>query len=95
MSLPTSTPYSIVTLTALFLATKWFLGTGHSISSILEYLADPANPDPKTILDGLFKDSNNNEVPALMMEATSHSVWVNSAALKLVLFLYIIIDLKN
>jgi predicted amidohydrolase YtcJ len=33
-------------------------------------------------LDKYVVDQNGNPMPAIMMEETSHSVWVNSAALK-------------
>lgn len=57
--------------------TEWILGHGHSIWAMLEYTSNPDNPDPKTLLDNWVKDK-----PVIIMEQTSHSVWVNSEALK-------------
>lgn len=57
--------------------TDWVLGNGHSIHSILEYLKDENARDPKEILDDFLP-----ETPIIILEETSHSVWVNSAALK-------------
>jgi hypothetical protein len=66
----------------LNLGTKWYLGHGHSIFYILKYLENESNPDPRTLLDGIFFDDEGKEMPAVMLEATSHSVWVNSLALR-------------
>lgn len=55
------------------LATDWVLGSGHSVFTLLE-----ADRLPVEILDEAIPDR-----PALMMEETSHSVWVNSKALAL------------
>jgi predicted amidohydrolase YtcJ len=53
------------------LATSWVLGFGHSIFSLLD-----AARLPVEILDEAIPDR-----PAIIMEETSHSVWVNSRAL--------------
>ena len=62
--------------------TDWILGHGFSISAFMAYLQAPAElaagGDPRIILDRIIPDR-----PAVMMEETSHSVWVNSAALKI------------
>lgn len=60
--------------------TDWILGHGFSISAMMDYLrsADLSTAgDPRSILDSIIPDK-----PAIMMEETSHSVWVNSKALK-------------
>ncbi|MDH3492436.1 MAG: amidohydrolase [Acidobacteriota bacterium] len=54
-------------------ATNWVIGSGHSVSTLLE-----AERLPVEILDDAVPDR-----PALMMEETSHSTWVNSKALEL------------
>lgn len=54
------------------LATDWVLGSGHSVFTLLE-----AGRTPLEILDEAIPDR-----PALIMEETSHSVWVNSLALE-------------
>lgn len=51
--------------------TEWVLGAGHRLSTLLN-----AKRLPKHILDAAIPDT-----PALIMEETSHSVWVNSSAL--------------
>jgi predicted amidohydrolase YtcJ len=53
------------------IGTNWVLGWGHSITNLLE-----SERPPIDILDEAIPDR-----PAIMMEQTSHSVWVNSAAL--------------
>ncbi|MCA9995133.1 MAG: amidohydrolase [Anaerolineales bacterium] len=53
------------------IGTNWVLGWGHSITNMLE-----SERPPIEILDEAIPDR-----PAVMMEQTSHSVWVNSAAL--------------
>lgn len=53
------------------IGTNWVLGWGHSITNLLE-----SERPPIEILDEAIPDR-----PAVMMEQTSHSVWVNSAAL--------------
>ena len=55
------------------LATNWVLGAGHSVFTLLE-----SERPPIEILDEAIPDK-----PALMMEETSHSIWVNSKALAL------------
>lgn len=55
------------------LATNWVLGAGHSVFTLLE-----AKRLPVDILDEAIPDR-----PAVIMEETSHSVWVNSRALAL------------
>jgi len=54
-------------------ATNWVLGSGHSVATLLE-----AERLPIEILDEAIPDK-----PAVMMEETSHSIWVNSKALAL------------
>lgn len=55
------------------LATNWVLGSGHSDFTLLD-----AERPPVEILDEAIPDR-----PAVMMEETSHSIWVNSKALAL------------
>jgi hypothetical protein len=55
------------------LATNWVLGSGHSVFTLLE-----AQRPPVEILDEAVPDR-----PAIIMEETSHSIWVNSKALAL------------
>ena len=55
------------------LATHWVLGSGHSVFTLLE-----AERLPIEILDEAIPHK-----PAVIMEETSHSVWVNSKALAL------------
>jgi predicted amidohydrolase YtcJ len=50
----------------------WMMASGHAISTIL------TASDPKGLLDGI-----STTVPILVMEKTSHSIWVNSKALML------------
>ncbi|MEQ6122892.1 amidohydrolase family protein [Pseudotenacibaculum sp. MALMAid0570] len=50
----------------------WILGSGHSIYTLLD-----ATRDPKLILDDVYPNT-----PAAYMEETSHSFWVNTAALQ-------------
>jgi len=50
----------------------WLLGWGHTLETILE-----AERSPKEILDDIAPNR-----PVAIMEATSHSLWVNSAALE-------------
>lgn len=57
--------------------TNWVLGHGHSIENMLKHIAKGGRA-PKYILDEAIPDR-----PAIMMEETSHSVWVNSEALRL------------
>lgn len=58
------------------------LGGGHSIHSLLEYI-DATGGSPRDLLDQYLVDANNNPLPGIMLETTSHSVWVNSEALRL------------
>lgn len=53
------------------IGTDWVLGWGHSIDELLN-----SERSPVEILDEAIPDR-----PAIMMEQTSHSVWVNSMAL--------------
>lgn len=55
------------------LATNWVLGSGHSVFTLLD-----AKRPPVEILDEAIPDK-----PAVIMEETSHSIWVNSKALAL------------
>lgn len=55
------------------LATDWVLGAGHSVFTLLQ-----ATRLPIEILDEAIPDR-----PAVIVEETSHSVWVNSLALEL------------
>ena len=52
---------------------EWLLGWGHNINTLLA-----SNTSPKKWLDAI-----ESERPMAIMEATSHSVWVNSKALQL------------
>lgn len=54
------------------IGTDWVLGWGHFIGDLLE-----ADRSPRAILDEAVPNR-----PAIMMEQTSHSVWVNSLALE-------------
>lgn len=64
-------------------ANGWIVGFGHSIFTFFDpQVPDPENiPYPKTLLDQAI---NNPNIPAVIMEETSHSVWVNSKALELI-----------
>lgn len=53
----------------------WVMGYGFSIDAILK---DNSQLSPLAVLDSVFPDQ-----PAIMMEQTSHSMWVNSHALDL------------
>jgi predicted amidohydrolase YtcJ len=60
--------------------TDWILGHGHSIWAMLDYIKYPGPGgllDPKKWLDLYVSDK-----PVVIMEETSHSVWVNTEALK-------------
>lgn len=50
----------------------WIMATGHSVYTLYD-----AERNPKEILDDYYPDD-----PMVVMEATSHSVWVNSKALE-------------
>lgn len=56
--------------------TEWVLGWGHSIAPMLDHIKSGGRP-PREILDDALPDT-----PAIMMEETSHSMWVNSEALR-------------
>lgn len=56
---------------------SWVMGHGHSITSILEHIKNGGRP-PKEIIDEVIPNN-----PVIIMEETSHSVWVNSRALQL------------
>jgi predicted amidohydrolase YtcJ len=55
--------------------TDWILGWGHSLHALLDATKTKT---PVQILDELIPDR-----PIAIMESTSHSIWVNSAALEL------------
>ena len=55
--------------------TDWILGRGHSITEMLDYIEESDTP-PRKILDHFIPHS-----PVAILEQTSHSVWVNTAAL--------------
>ncbi|XP_071178888.1 putative amidohydrolase YtcJ isoform X2 [Mytilus edulis] len=57
-------------------APGWILGHGHSIEFILDHIENEGRP-PKEIIDEII-----NTHPVILMDETSHSVWVNSMALK-------------
>mgnify|MGYP000529986029 CR=1 FL=1 len=52
-------------------STGWILGWGHGIGTLLKAQDDPA----------AYLDQVSTTTPIAIMEATSHSMWVNSAAL--------------
>ena len=54
----------------------WIVGTGHALETILA-----ATREPRLILDDI-----DTTYPIMIMEYTSHSLWVNSKALELVGF---------
>lgn len=51
----------------------WIVGAGHALETLLA-----ANREPRLILDDV-----NSTYPIMIMEYTSHSLWVNSKALEL------------
>ncbi|TFH92216.1 amidohydrolase [Vibrio ouci] len=53
---------------------EWIMGYGFSIESLL---ADEDDSTPLQVIDSIFP-----EQPVIFMEQTSHSMWVNSAALR-------------
>ncbi len=55
-------------------AIPWVLGFGHSISQLTDL---PSDVRPRDILDGAIPGQ-----PVALLEETSHSVWVNSEALR-------------
>lgn len=87
--LPSDTPPDSTEMLKLFrercfdaqTGTSWALGHGHSVWTMLDYV-DRTGKDPKKLLDDLIVDQNGKPIPALMMEETSHSFWVNSEALR-------------
>ena len=64
---------SILQAAADYPDAPWLIGYGHSIFALLD-----AKRPPIDILDGLVPNR-----PVIIMEQTSHSMWVNSAALAL------------
>nr|WP_103627361.1 amidohydrolase [Bacillus thuringiensis] len=58
---------------------EWVSGTGFSLEELLKDMDEKAEQQtPLQVLDELFPNN-----PVLIMERTSHSVWVNSKALEL------------
>ncbi|GAB6425338.1 amidohydrolase [Bacillus luti] len=58
---------------------EWISGTGFSLEELLKDMDEKAEQQtPLQVLDELFPNN-----PVLIMERTSHSVWVNSKALEL------------
>ncbi|CAG2202931.1 unnamed protein product [Mytilus edulis] len=57
--------------------TNWVLGHGYSIEMMLKHI-ESGGRSPRKILDEAVPNK-----PAIMMEETSHSVWVNTRALSL------------
>ncbi|MDG9666615.1 amidohydrolase [Hahella sp. CR1] len=53
---------------------QWVIGWGHTIDATL----DGEGPTPLQVIDSVFPDR-----PVVIMEQTSHSMWVNSVALRL------------
>ncbi|ABC33536.1 predicted metal-dependent hydrolase with the TIM-barrel fold [Hahella chejuensis KCTC 2396] len=53
---------------------QWVIGWGHTIDATLS----GAGPTPLQVIDSVFPDR-----PVVIMEQTSHSMWVNSVALRL------------
>lgn len=61
----------------------WLTSSGHSIFTLLDPMPAPSIY-PYEILDNLYPSGHANfGKPMVVMEETSHSVWVNSAALTL------------
>lgn len=58
------------------IGTEWILGGSHSITSILEHIEKGGIP-PREFIDEVLPD-----VSMVMLEEISHSVWVNSEALR-------------
>ena len=54
----------------------WILGGGHSLDSVLTYM-ETTGKDPKDFLDEAMPND-----AVVLLEETSHSVWVNSKALE-------------
>ncbi len=57
------------------LGSNWVIGFGHAIEDMLEHI-EAGGRSPVEILDEAIPNR-----PAVMMESTSHSMWVNSLAL--------------
>lgn len=58
---------------------EWISGTGFSLEELLKDMDEKSEQQtPLQVLDELFPNN-----PVLIMERTSHSVWVNSKALEL------------
>lgn len=58
---------------------EWISGTGFSLEALLKDMDEKSEQQtPLQVLDELFPNN-----PVLIMERTSHSVWVNSKALEL------------
>ena len=55
-------------------STDWMMGYGHELAELLQL----SNESPLELLDRIFPNS-----PAVIMEQTSHSMWVNSKALQI------------
>lgn len=55
---------------------SWILGHGHSIEPMLHHIYEGGRP-PREIIDEVIPHN-----PVIIMEETSHSVWVNSEALR-------------
>lgn len=55
---------------------QWIIGWGHSIDIIMD---DQSEFSPLDVIDSVIKDR-----PVIIMEQTSHSMWVNSVALSMV-----------
>ncbi len=49
---------------------------------MLDYIEETGE-DPKDLLDPIVVDIFNNPLPCILMEVNSHSVWVNSEALRM------------
>jgi predicted amidohydrolase YtcJ len=55
-------------------SSEWLMGYGHELAELLKL----SNESPLEMLDRIFPNS-----PAVIMEQTSHSMWVNSKALQI------------
>eukprot|EP00095_Tigriopus_kingsejongensis_P009635 maker-scaffold94_size379870-snap-gene-2.31 protein:Tk09635 transcript:maker-scaffold94_size379870-snap-gene-2.31-mRNA-1 annotation:"hypothetical protein GV64_14105" len=62
--------------------TDWVMGWGYALEAVFEHV-DNGGRDPKLILDDIMVDPQGRPLPALIMELTSHSVWINSEALRI------------
>ncbi len=64
--------------------TTWVLGGGHTLHNMLLFANDPNRAEePIDILNRLVVKPNGDPQPAIMLEETSHSAWVNSEAFRL------------